>query len=109
MGDLRTLTLIEPDNLHFILALNPDKNPDGIVLCPKLEEIAFRIEPLSEFHVDELLSMANERASRDAKLSTITIIDWAAAAPSPEVLELRKHFSRVECKVENPWPTWDNL
>jgi len=109
MGDLRTLTLIEPNNLRFILALNPDKNPDGIVPCPELEKITLYIAPLHKFSATELLSMAKERESRDARLSTITIINRGAAEPSPEMSELRKHVLRVEYKVEKAWPTWDSL
>ena len=109
MSDLRTLTLIEPNNLPFILALDPDENPDKIVLCPKLEGITLYTDHLWKFHVNELLSMAEERASRDAKLSTITILSMDTLAPPMEVLELGKHVSRVECKVENTQPTRDTL
>ena len=109
MGDLRTLTLIESNNLPFILTCNPDQNPDKIVLCPKLEEITLYVKPPYKFHVEELLSMAKERASRDAKLSAITIVSTDALAPSMDIFELRKHVSRLECKFDNVPPAWDTL
>jgi len=97
MDDLRTLTLIDTDNL--LLALDPDNNPDKIVLCPKLEEITFYINNLSMFHFNKLFRMAEERASRDAKLSTITIISRSTISSPLGVLELGKHVSRVDRKV----------
>ena len=101
MGDLCILTLIELANCPFILALNPDKNPDKIILCPRLEEITLRVYGSFRLYASELLSMAKERASRRAKLSTITIVSGKALAPSTEVFELGKHASRVKCKVNN--------
>ena len=109
MNNLHTLTLIESNNFPFILTLDPDKNPDKIVLCPKLEEITLYIKPPYKFHVNELLSMAKGRASRDAKLSAITIVSTDSLAPSMEVFELRRHILRVECKFDNVPPAWDTL
>ena len=59
--------------------------------------------------VDDQLGAAEERASRDAKLSTITIVSRDAFAPSMEVFELRRHILRVECKFDNVPPAWDTL
>ena len=109
MGDLRTLTLIESNNLPFILTFDPDQNPDKIVMCPKLEEITLYVKPPYKFHVNELLSMAKGRASRDAKLSAITIVSTETLAPSMDVFELRKYVSRLECKFDNIPPAWDTL
>lgn len=109
MGNLRTLTLIESNNSPFILTLNPDKNPDKVVLCPKLEEITLYIDHSYKFHINELLSMAEERALRDAKFSAITIVSTDALTPLMEVFELRKHVSRVEYKFDNAPPAWDTL
>jgi len=109
MKDLRTLTLSRCNNLTFILALNPSKNPSKTILCPKLEEIILYIERPDQFHVDELLSMAKERASGGVKLSTITIVSTEALAPTKEVFQLRKHVSRVEYKFDDAPPEWDTL
>ena len=65
---LLTLMLTQCKNLPFIDVLNPDKNPSKIVLCPKLEEITLYINHPDEFHIDELLKMAEGRALRGAKL-----------------------------------------
>lgn len=110
MGDLRTLALDRCNTLPFILTLNPQKNSSKIVLCPKLEEITLYIKRLGQFRINELVSMAKERASRDAKLSTITIISLDDASISPrEMSQLREYVSRVEYKFGDAMPTWDTL
>jgi len=109
MDDLRTLTLTQCNNLHFIIVLNPTKNPSNSVLCPKLEEIVFYIEHSDHLRIKELLSMAEERASRGSKLPAITIVSAGALAPTKEVFQLRKHVSRVECKFDDASPAWDAL
>jgi len=105
MGDLRNLTLIDSNNLPFILALNPDKNSDKIVLCPELKEITLHFKgPWYQFHIHELLSMAKERASRGAKLSGITIFCADKLAPLAGMVELRKLVSLVECEFNSVPP-----
>ena len=106
MEDLRTLTITQSNNLPFILTLNPNKNPDEIVLCPKLEVITFYIERPDRRHLDELLSMAEERALRGAKLSGITIVSQRTLLPT-ELFQLRKHVSHVEYKLDRALPAWD--
>ena len=107
MEDLRTLMLIRCDNLPFIHTLNPDKNPDKIVLCPRLEEIIIYIGGWDPLHVDELVNMAKERALRGAKLSAVTVVSIDAVVPKEEVFQLRKYASRVEYKFDNVVPKWD--
>jgi len=110
MGDLRTLTLARCINLPFILTLNPHKNTSKTVLCPKLEEITLYIKRLGQFRINELVSMAKERASKGAKLSKISIISLDDASISPrEMSQLREHVSRVEYKFGDAMPTWDTL
>jgi len=109
MKNLRTLTLSRCKNLTFILALNPSKNPSKTILCPKLEEIILYIERPDQFHVDELLSMAKERASGGVKLPAITIVSTEEFAPTKGVFQLRKHVSRVEYKFDDAPPEWDTL
>ena len=110
MGDLRILTLIESNNLPFMLTLDPSKNPDGIVLCLKLEELVIYVEHPHQFHVDELLSLVEEREARDAKLSAITVVSMDMRKSPVEVLQLGKHASRVECKFDNALPpAWNTI
>ena len=111
MEDLRILTLTQCNNLHFILTLNPTENPDGIVLFPKLEGITFHIERSDLLRLDEflsILSMAEERALRGAKLSGITIVS-SGALLTTELFRLRKHVSHVEYKFYGTVPAWDAL
>ena len=113
MEGLRTLVFSRCSSLPFILILNPNKNPDTnpdkSLLCPKLEEIVLYVERPDQFYINELLSMAEERASRGAKLSGITIVSTAALAPMKEVFQLRKYVSRVEYKFDDAPPAWDSL
>jgi len=109
MEDLRTLTLTRCSNINFILILNPEKTPSNIVVCPKLEEIAFYIEHPDQLCIEELLSMVEERASRGAKLLAITIVSAGTLALMKEVFQLRRHVSRVECKFDDGPPAWDAL
>ena len=44
MEDLHTLMLIQCNNPPFIQVLNPNKNPEKVVVCPKLEEIILYIK-----------------------------------------------------------------
>ena len=113
MEGLRALILSRCSNLPFIFILNPNKNPDANpdkdLLCPKLEEIVLYVERPDQFYINELLSMAEERASRGAKLSGMTIVSMDALAPTKEVFQLRKHVSRVEYKFDDAPPAWDAL
>ena len=107
MEELRTLTLTRCANLPFILTLNPGKNTSKLVLCPKLEEIILYLKRPDQFHINEILSMAEGRTSRGAKLLAITIVSMEALAPTKEVFQLRKHVSRVEYKFDDAPPEWD--
>ena len=109
MENLRSLRLIHSRNLPFIHVLNPNMNPSGAVLCPKLEEVILYIKHPDQLHLDELLSMAKERDLRGAKLLAITIVNTEALAPQKEVFQLRKHVSRVEYKFDDAPPEWDTL
>ena len=109
LEDLCSLTLIQCSNLLFILTLTPNTNPSTIVLCPKLKEITLYIEGPDDLQVDELLQMAEERASRGAKLSVITIVSTGTLPPKKDVHQLRKQVSRVECKFDDAPPEWDKL
>ena len=64
MNGLQTLILAQCENLPFIRTLNPSKNPSESVICPELEEIVLYLKSPDQFHIDELLKMAGERASK---------------------------------------------
>jgi len=94
MRQLRTLTLIRCYNLPFILSLDPERNPSGSVLCPELEELVLYIKARKLFNIVELMKMAKERASKNAKLWLITIIGLDELIPGKEVFKLREHVTR---------------
>ncbi|KAF9647936.1 hypothetical protein BDM02DRAFT_2475488 [Thelephora ganbajun] len=104
MNDLRTLRLTQCNNLPFILALNPNQNPSRLAVCPKLEDLVLYFDEDS-FNIEELTSMAEERALQDAKLSSITIVGLGFV---PEISGLREHVARVEYRAEDEPPQWDS-
>ena len=105
--DLRTLTLTECNNLPFILALDPEKNPSKSVLCPKLEQLILYIRTRDQFHTEHLNSMAGNRVRRGVGLSSVTVFGLGELVPGEGVLRLREHVRRVEYRVEDEPPTWD--
>ena len=111
MEDLRTLTLSRSTYLPFILALNPRRNPSKTILCPKLEQLSLYIKRTApQYRLNEMLSMAKERASRGAKLSVISIINLDNVFVSAEEMDqLREHVSRVEHRVDSIVSAWDTL
>ena len=50
--------------LAFALALNPDKNTSGTVLCPKFQELFVYVKAKDRFCVTELLEMAELRLAQ---------------------------------------------
>jgi len=108
MSDLHTLTLTRCNNLPFILALNPDYNPSKLVPCPNLEELVLYVETRNEFNIPELMNMAKERASKGAKLRSVTIVGLGELVPGKEVFKLRKHVAHVEYRFEENPPKWDS-
>ena len=110
LGTLRTLVLSDCDNLAFILALDPEKNTSGLVLCPNLEEIVIypSLYPRREY-ARELVDMSKSRDSRGVKLSSIVIVDMQKSMK--EVARLKEHVTHAEyrCEDNSTWPTWDDV
>ena len=109
MQALRTLTLIQCNNLSFILALNPDRNPSKHVFCPELEEIVLYIEERESFNISALITMVKERASRWKKLPSITIIGLGELVPGKEVFKLGEYVTDVDYRVKEEPPAWDSI
>ena len=107
--DLHTLTLIRCENLPFILALNPYRNPTRITLCPNLEKLILYVDTRDSFDIQELMNMAKERASSGAKLRSITIVGLGELLPGKEVFKLREHVTHVEYRFEENPPGWDHV
>ena len=109
MEALRTLTLIQCNNLPFILALNPDQNPSNDIPCPELEEIVLYVEDRESFNISELVTMTEERALRGMKLPSITIVGLGELLPGREVFELREYVTKVDYKAGKNPPEWDAI
>ena len=108
MNDLQTLVLVECSNLPFILALDPVENP-GELSCPHLEEFVLYIKSRDQFHTEQLICMGKNRASRGTKLPSITVVDLGELAPKKGVLKLREHVARVEYRIDDVSPAWDDV
>ena len=110
-NDLRTFVLIDSHFLPLILAWDPEQNPLNLILCPSMEELVLYIVQ----HLDDLLlkcltTMAKNRASRGAKLSSITIaIRVLCGHPvEKDLSKLRKYVTHVEYREpDSVPPPWD--
>jgi hypothetical protein len=104
---LRTLILIDCENLPFILALDPEHNQPNLVLCPNMEELIFYFNYWHKIPVEDILSMVKNRASSGAKLLSITLVSYREKME--EVPELAEHVTYVEYRVRRGTPAWDGV
>jgi len=98
MKDLRALMLYECCSPHiFVRALHPGTGSSEAVVCPELEELVFVLRSGGGvFDLEDIIKMAEARASRGRKLKIIRIIH-RGYEPDPEgMLELRKHVMHME-------------
>ena len=106
MNNLRTLILTECHNKPFITALNPQENPSKRTLCPDLEELVLHAKSWDLFHVEHLVNMTKNRASRGAKrLSSITLVGLDGLSHKKEETDkLEEHVNHVDYRVDNTPP-----
>ena len=109
MNNLRILALTACLTRTFIFVLNPGKNTSGTVVCPKLKQLFMYVDRKDWFYLSELLEMAKARASKGAKLETVTITCAGEFLPVSEVLKLRTWISHVEYKLDNVVPAWNAI
>ena len=109
--NLRALTLTECNTLPFIHALDPEKYPHELVLCPKLEELVFYTNPqhLMHFRTQDLIIMTKNRASKRAKLWSTIIVGLDELEHGGEALKLREHVTHVEYRPDDRFPAWGYL
>ena len=103
MKELRTLKLYHCASPRiFVRVLHPSANLSEAVVCPELEELI--IEHRTAFDIEAVVGMAAARASRGVKLETVRIVHWHRSGyTQPNVSELKKHVSHVECNGQ-----WDD-
>ena len=111
-NDLRTLILIDCNNEPFILALDPEQNPSNTVLCSAMEALVVYVGR-NGCYFDCLTSMAMNRASRGAKLPSITVVvrydnDFGEGRLKSH---LGKYVTHVEYRIGNinEYPPWDDI
>ena len=107
-NNLRTLTLIDCDNLPFILALDPEQNSSDLALCPNMKELVLYVYSLLLLNLELLIRMAKNRASRGTKLPLIRIISQGPMVPEEEMIRLREHVTTVGYSIDDAFPAWDN-
>ena len=108
--DLRNLTLINCNNRTFILALDPEQNPSGLVPCPNMKKLVLCFQFQDLFDVQHIIRMAKNRALRGVKLLLITCVDPRGFTSKEEVFNLREYVTRVEYKVDEcDIPAWDDI
>ena len=108
VNSFHTLVLTRCYNLPFILPLNPNKNPSNLVVCPKLKDLVLCIQERNWFYLMDMLSMAEGRALRDTKLSSITIVGFGKLVLGKNAFKLREHVGRVDYGVNDVPPHWDD-
>jgi len=109
MEGIHTLTLTRCNSILFILALDADLLPSERPVCPKLKELVLYVQTRDSFYLAQLAQMAKGRASKNMKLSSITIVGLGELVPGEEVFKLEEHVTRVEYRVERNPPEWDNI
>ena len=109
MNKLRTLTLIESNNLPFVFALNPGENPSKLMLCANLETLVLHIKLWNHFRAKHLTSMVKNRAMRGMRLRSITITGLERLVSGTEMLEFREHVTHAEYRVGNEEPALDDV
>ena len=100
MTNLQTLKLSECNNQPFILALDPEGSEAKLVLCPDLENLVLSVESWGRSHSECITRMAEDRASRGARVSSIRIVFRGEPAPEEELSKLAEYVARVEYRVD---------
>ena len=98
MENLHSLTLSRCKNPRaFVCALDPNLGSSGVMVCPRLKEIALVLRTgRQEFDIGTMIEMAAARASKGAKLARIRILDRRGRPDLEGVQELGKHALQVE-------------
>ena len=104
--NLRKLVVSNCNILPFIHSLDPARNSSESLLCPHLEEILVYIDLFREVH-SPITVMAKNRASRGAKLRSITIV--LMDLPKNRESRLEADATHVECRIGGALPPWDEL
>jgi len=100
MKGLRVFVLCECSSPHiFIRALHPSTRSSEVLVCPKLEELVLHNNREEAFDMDDVIGMAEARASRGRKLGVVGVVGGANEPDPEDVLELGKHVGRVEYNI----------
>jgi hypothetical protein len=110
--NIRTLVLYleDCDSYVYIRALDPEQNPSNVVPCPNMEELVFYLRYTFMLNVNHLVSLAKNRASRGARISSVTIVDVKDSGEEPNLSRLREYVTHVKWISRYiGMPCWDLL
>jgi len=100
MNNLRVFVLCECSSPHTpIRALHPSTRSSEVLVCPNLEELVLHNSGEEAFNMDDVIGMAEARASRGRKLRVVGVVGGVNEPDPKDVLELGKHVGRVEYNV----------
>ena len=110
-NDLRTLSLVSCNQNPFFIALDPGQNPSNPVRCLNLKKLVLYSVYGSGAppNVKLLIEMAKNRASRGAKLSSVTLVTLKCRVNEKKVLKLREHVTHLEYRNDVSVPDWDTV
>jgi hypothetical protein len=105
-NNLRTLTLINCNNQLSTRALDPEQNPSNLVLCPDMEELAIYLQHSDRLDFDRLVSMAKNRASKGARLLSVTFVHAKSVGEIYDLSTLQEHVTHIKGSISHE-PDWD--
>ena len=98
MKHLRTLKLTQCEMPHTLVhALHPTMSPSGAVVCPELKKLVIELEYRGTLDIEKIVGTVAARASRGAKLRTVSIVREGRGMDSQlDVSGLKKHVVHVK-------------
>ena len=98
MPNLCTLHIArENDSPSFLCGLHRSLAQDGMIACPKLEELTYSVR--GEFDLEILVEFAASRVASGVPLKSVEVFS-GEPAPRREVAELREYVSRVDISFD---------
>lgn len=81
-------------SLYLLLA------SDGVIVCPKLEQLIFRVIGQVSIHMETIITLAAASASKGAPFKSVKVVSFWEPVPTDGIVELLELVSHVETNVE---------
>lgn len=108
-NNLRALTLIDCNHLLFVHALDPEQHPSNFVLCPDMEQLNLHVRRRRRFDLRHVIEMAKNRASRGARLPSVTCANQDGSLAKKQMFELKQHVTHGRYQIGRLPPAWDDV